>query len=125
MRYQFKVGDKGKQRDGNATYEVLATSHFGDYSEMWITRTERLGERALTLERRPLDGRWVGFTQFDGNPHPYDLLPPTQKRTVYLNVYDAPSMTRVYPSAEGARSNAMGSAIAVAVPITFEFTPRC
>lgn len=80
MSYQFKVGDKGKTREGKA-YEVLAVDHdFKDRPVIAKIADSRLKNRWY-LARRATDGT----AEADGDAMGIDLMPPT--RTVYVNAY--------------------------------------
>lgn len=79
MSYQFKVGDKGKTRDGRWGYEVLAID-FGFKNKPVIIKLFE-GTRRPLLAQRNIDGT----ADADGINMGSDLMPPT--KTVYLNVF--------------------------------------
>ncbi|MDE2467342.1 MAG: hypothetical protein KGL35_00980 [Bradyrhizobium sp.] len=107
MTYQFKVGDKGKTRDGR-DYEVIAISPELDQPVIVVVRGS-VGQHCA-------DGRYWNL-----GSHCRDLLPPVQTRTVYVNVY-WDHVGDAYSNPDDAREAADCRAIAVAVPVTFEFT---
>lgn len=112
MNYQFKVGDKGKTRDRRA-YEVVAV--VPQLRKPVIAVVEG-SEDALSYLA---DGRHTGTIV----PEARDLRPPTQTRTIYVNVYPDDYAT-AYATAEVAQRLGGHDALAVAVPVTFEFTPE-
>ena len=78
MSYKFKVGDKGKTRDGK------------DYRVVCVDRKSEINPViALTSGRLPVDAEQVLLVRSTGScyehvSHPTDLLPPTV--TKWLNV---------------------------------------
>lgn len=117
MSYEFKVGDKGKMRGGYA-YEVLAETRLSNgqrrlFVKYWSTVH---GEDTMTIY-----GNGLHFPR-SVNENMFDLMPSRQTRTIYANVY--PTWVGTSDSEGSAQRNAGPDALAVAVPVTFEFTPE-
>lgn len=114
----FKVGDSGKLVCGEP-YVVLEKKKDGQL----LVNVKSQGHWKIGL--RNSDGTCVyDYT----NKHRFALLPPEkqlpaiQKRTIYVNVYKnyAYSHPTEQQAIEGGDRN---TAMAIAVPVTFEFTP--
>ena len=109
MSYTFKVGDKGKTRNG-VGYEVLLVDNRLDRPVRVLLNGEGI------LYPRNADG-----TAFMYLGHASDLMPPSH--TVYVNIYSDGTAFH-YPHEDVARNSpefagASRSRIAVAVPATF------
>lgn len=117
--YEFKVGDAGVTVCGEP-YVVL--------------QKKRNGELLVNVKSH---GSWkIGLRHFDGtcvrdyrNKHLYALTVPDNhqpvkkmvKRTIYLNVYPNTEDVFTYITEADAKAYAGDSAVAVAVPVTFEY----
>lgn len=108
--YQFKVGDKGKTRDGRKEYEVISISDRVDRGLVAVIKY-------LDDEQHRI-GTWYPNGMFmPGKPQKDDLMPPT--RTVYVNFYSN-SISRYFDSEQHARAYPplhCVETIAIAVPV--------
>lgn len=112
MKYQFKVGDKGKTTNG-VPYEIVSAM-VPPY------------ENHAFLVKFPDDSSGTFWRNSEGktsmkNGSLGNLLPPT--RTVYVNLYEDGEMYRWYkhPTREAAIAKARNkTAVAVAVPVEIQ-----
>lgn len=106
MSHQFKVGDKGKTKFGS-DYEILAVTSMG-------------GEETFVFKVAGPFDEYVSCVPVDDAAEVFRA--PVQTRTVWLNVY--PDFTAAHDTERRARNVSHPDAIAVAVPVTFEITPK-
>lgn len=108
--YRFKVGDKGKTRNGH-NYRVIADDYKGNFSGQTILALidDGSGGRETPVARYT-DGRLTREKEL-GN----DLMPPT--RTVYVNLYDNGDAFHHEEEAKAKKMAGKGRCFAVAVPV--------
>jgi len=107
----FKVGDKGKTVSGES-YEVVEKA-----TTLRVKITDKSG-RVRNAIRKETGEVVNGFNY--NNQQSYSLLPPTETRTIYLNIYN--KSTIAHETLEAANFNADPSALAVGIPVVVEFT---
>ena len=107
----FKVGDKGKTAAGES-YEVVERT-----VALRVKITDKAGRVRNAFRKET--GEVVNGYNYN-NQDSYKLLPPTQKRTVYLNVYSKETFS--HPTLQAAKDNANEDALAIGVPVVVEFT---
>lgn len=115
--YEFKVGDAGITACGE-NYVVLEKKKDGRL----LVSVKSLGSWNIGL--RNSDGTCIyNYT----NKQRFALIPPKQPkkqiRTVYLNVYEDNTDVFCHATEADAKLHANDNARAVAIPVTFEFTP--
>lgn len=117
LTYEFKVGDNGETACGEK-YVVLEKKVDGKL----VVNVKSYGTWKIGL-RNP-DGTCVYNY---ANKQRFALIPPAQptiqKRTVYLNVYEDNTDVFCHATEADAKLYANDNARAVAIPVTFEFTP--
>lgn len=106
----FKVGDKGKTAGGES-YEVVERT-----VALRVKVTDKIGRVRNAFRKET--GEVVNGYNYN-NQSSYSLLPPTEKRTVYLNVYS--KHTYSHTTLEAAKLNADKDALAIGVPVVVEF----
>jgi len=107
----FKVGDKGKTVAGES-YEVVERT-----VALRVKITDKFGRVRNAIRKE--NGEVVNGCSYQ-NKEKYKLLPPTEKRTVYLNVY--PKNTFSHDTLEAAKRNADKDVLAVGIPVMIEFS---
>lgn len=106
MSYTFKVGDKGKLRNG-LEYEIVLVVPETAVAEYADTLVALVSGHLSTRQRN-------GSYYNDGTADQVDLLAPS--RTVYINIYDGGGAFH-YKTEDEARKRSDGGCLAVAVKV--------
>jgi len=96
MTHQYKVGEWYKTRGGHEVL-VLDVNYKAEHGRMIIGKIKRDNvDELITWES---DGTFLG-----GMSNPYDLMPPVERKELWVNVYN--SYTQSWSSKELADKNA-------------------
>lgn len=116
--YEFKVGDTGKTR-GGLDYRVICVDGklYAGYRIVALVKGEDEDYETTIAYRN--DGKYENHTAICSG---LDLLPPPQKRTVWVNFYQNGGPFG-YPSREGSDEAAKSSFRIACVQVEIEFTP--
>jgi len=80
MTYEYKVGEWYKTRGGFEA-QVLDVNYKSEHGRMIVGKIKRdNGEGLITWES---DGTFLG-----GMSNPYDLMPPVERKELWVEVYD-------------------------------------
>ncbi len=98
MTYEYKVGEWYKTRGGFEA-QVLDVNYKSEHGRMIVGKIKRdNGEGLITWES---DGTLLG-----GMSNPYDLMPPVERKELWVNVYNSYHGSNAWSSKELADKHA-------------------